>query len=103
MPLPDPPSTALIEIVVADVTNAGGKLGVPNVSVLFGTNGAHAFCWFAQYGATRKREPSDGSDAGMGMGPVGCWNAGGPVSMPPSSQMSDASPAFRSVEMLLKE
>ena len=33
--LPDPPSTALIVIGVADETNAGGKLGVPSVSVRF--------------------------------------------------------------------
>src|SRR5262249_24885272 len=102
-PLPDPPSVASIAIDVADVTNAGGKLGVPNVSVDFGTNGAHAFCWFDQNGATRKLVPSEGSDAGIGMDGVGCWNAGGPVSVPPSWQMSATSPAFRSVEILLNE
>src|SRR5262249_40922641 len=95
--------TALIVSVVADDTNAGGKLGVPNVSVLFGTNGAHEPCWFAQYGATRKLSPRDGSDAGIGIGAVGCWNAGGPVSVPPASRIAAASPAFRSVEMLLNE
>ena len=64
MPWPDPPSTAVIAIVVAEETNAGGNVGAPKVSVLLGTNGAQAFCWFDQYGATRKLAPSSGSTLG---------------------------------------
>src|SRR4030095_5499570 len=83
----DPPSTALIVIVVDDVMNCP-KLGVPNCSVVFGTNGAHPSGLFDQYGATRKKPPSDGSDVPIGIGAVGCWDAGGSVGGPTSWQSS---------------
>src|SRR3954468_13130360 len=101
-PFSEPPSTAPIVSVVAEVTNDGEAVGVPKVSVLVGTKGAQAPGLFAQYGDTRKRSPRSALDEGMATAGVDTWNAGGPFSLPPNSQTSAVSPAFRSVEMLLK-
>ena len=66
-----------------------------------GTNGAHALCWFDQYGATVIWPPTDVSSTSSDSGSVGCWDAGGPAGFVVNSQTSATSPTFRSRLILL--